>query len=372
MIPLDKSAHTPLYQQIKAGLLERIRAGEFPPGQPLPTERDLAVDLGLSRLTVRRAIVELAEQGLLHRIPGRGTYVADASVAPVATTTANIAFVLPYDRLTDRCGRFLMRLLNGLQEAAQPAALSLRRMTATAGDLARELRAEPGIRGLAALWIMDPAALGALAATGIPLVGYECAAVDGLVGDAIGHANEEGACAAVRSLIGLGHRDIACLVHATSEDPAAAVVDAAAGERRAGFERALRQHGLPARPGLVRTVLPTSESGYLLMRRLLAGERSERPTAVFCSDDNVAVGALAAARESGVRVPEDLSLVGFGDLGIFCTPALSSVRMEIEASGRATVRLLRERMADPALPPRREVLPTEFIRRASCAPPSSA
>jgi DNA-binding transcriptional regulator YhcF (GntR family) len=353
MITLDKGASTPFYLQVKAGLLAQISNGAFAPGQPIPTERELAESLGLSRLTVRRSIVELAQQGLLRRIPGRGTFIiAGAARPPIETVSLVLAGAqIPYEF----SGPFVMHLLGSLYDAIQPATLALRGL----GTSPALLRAS---QGLVALWISDQQQLTELAQLGLPLVGYECAPDPARPAfDNISHANESGSYAAASSLIHLGHTDIGVIMHPT----------AVAGERRAGFERALRQHGLPLPPERIYTSMATGEAGYALGRRLLQGPGTV-PTGLLCTDDTIAYGVMAAAQELGRAVPGYISLVGFGDLGQFTTPALSSVRMDIASSGRAALRLLTERRADPSLAPRSVILPTEFIRRASCGPPRAA
>lgn len=350
MIKLDKGAKDPLYLQVKAGLLAKINSGAFSPDQPIPTERELAESLGLSRLTVRRSIVELAQQGLLRRIPGRGTFiVTGAAKPPISNVTLLLAGeTIPYDL----SGPFFMHLLSGLYTAVQPATLALR----GSGTVAEQLR---DCQGVVALWVLEQQRLAEVAALGIPVVGYECAPDPAAPAfDNISHANEAGSYAAACSLISLGHRDIGMVTHGTG----------VCAERRAGFERAMRQHGLPVPPERILSAMATSEAGYATGRRLLL-DPGKAPTALLCTDDTIAYGVMAAVQELGRSVPGFISIIGFGDLGNFTTPALSSVRMDIAASGREAVRLIKERSANPALPPRSVILPTEYIRRASCGPP---
>jgi GntR family transcriptional regulator len=72
---LDRHSHVPLYYQFKQSLLERFEKGEFPPGQPITVEVDLAKDYCISRATVRRAMQEMTHDGYIHRIPGKGTFI---------------------------------------------------------------------------------------------------------------------------------------------------------------------------------------------------------------------------------------------------------------------------------------------------------
>lgn len=352
MIKLHKGSKDPLYLQVKAGLLAQINSGAFSPDEPIPTERELADSLGLSRLTVRRSIVELAQQGLLRRIPGRGTFIITGAAKPAFST---ISLLLTGEQVPyDLGGPFFMHLLSGLYTAVQPATLALRGV-GTAMDQLQDSQ------GIVALWVLEQQKLSELAALGIPVVGYECASDPAAPAfDNISHANEAGSYGAACSLINLGHRDIGMVMHGTS----------VAKERHAGFERAMRQHGLPIPPERVISTMDTSEAGYATGRRLLL-EPEKAPTALICTDDTLAFGVMAAMQEAGRPLPSYMSIIGFGDLGSFTTPALSSVRMDIAASGREAVRLLKERSANPSLPPRSVILPTEYIRRASCGPPRS-
>jgi DNA-binding transcriptional regulator YhcF (GntR family) len=348
MIKIDKGSNVPLFRQIKAGLLARINAGDFHGDAPLPTERELSEELGLSRLTVRRSILELTSEGLLRRIPGRGTYVIPHAVrAPDSA----LSLILPDDRHFDPGSPFISRLIQGLHQASRPGSLSLN----------DPLVENPPIvtHGIIALWVLDAQRMQQILAFGNPVVAYECVRTDSSVAhDTVDHANETGACSAVGSLINLGHSDIACAFHGS---PTALA-------RKLGYERAMASHGLPVNPDRLLPCMPSGEAGYALGRRLFENPAAA-PTAVFCSDDNIANGILACARDAGLKVPEFISLVGFGDLGLYCTPALSSVRIDIETSAREAIRMLRERIAKPTLPTRHSSLPTDHIRRASCGAP---
>ncbi|MFD0331918.1 LacI family DNA-binding transcriptional regulator [Streptacidiphilus monticola] len=125
--------------------------------------------------------------------------------------------------------------------------------------------------------------------------------------------------------------------------------------------------GAGGEPGRVRR-LPC-RGGYLCGGRLLAHE--ERPTAVFAGSDLQALGVLEAARVRGLRVPEDLSVVGYDDLEIakWTSPALTTVRQPLrEMAEEATRLLLRPRDDKSPLPTRLE-LSTTLVVRASTAPP---
>lgn len=135
-------------------------------------------------------------------------------------------------------------------------------------------------------------------------------------------------------------------------------------DRLAGYRKALQECGLRLDPELVGEGDFSEQGGYLVMRRLLPA----RPDAVFAASDLMAVGALRALREAGLRVPEDVAVVGYDDVPIArqTEPPLTTVRQPTRAMGSMAVETLNEILHDPEAPPRRVILETELIVRYSC------
>jgi DNA-binding LacI/PurR family transcriptional regulator len=173
--------------------------------------------------------------------------------------------------------------------------------------------------------------------------------------------NVAGARHAVEHLLALGHRRIACITNAP-------LVYTAAQERLTGYREALADAGRAVDETLIATGDFDAPSGHAAMRELL-----ERTTfdAVFVASDVVALGAIGALREAGLRVPRDCSVVGFDDipLAAYFDPPLTTIRLPASELGQAAGHALLERIADPSAPARRTLLPTELIVRASTAPP---
>ena len=92
------------------------------------------------------------------------------------------------------------------------------------------------------------------------------------------------------------------------------------------------------------------------------------PDGVFAANDNMALGALQAMREVGLRVPDDVALVGFDDVPFAATtvPALTTIRQPIQQAGQIATELLLELVDDPQHAPRQFILPTELVVRVSC------
>jgi LacI family transcriptional regulator len=140
--------------------------------------------------------------------------------------------------------------------------------------------------------------------------------------------------------------------------------------RRLALEQVLRDH-----PGtrLVGTTHGSFsvESGEEAGHRILAVNQGELPDAIVCGNDQMAIGLLRALAKAGLRVPDDLALVGFDDIfpGRLCDPPLTTVYQPMRMLGERACARLMERIATPELPPVVEMLPTELVIRQSCGCP---
>lgn len=170
--------------------------------------------------------------------------------------------------------------------------------------------------------------------------------------------NRAGARGAVEHLIGLGHRRIGCITNAPLAYTAAA-------ERLAGYRDALEAAGIAYDDGLVVEGFFDAASGHAAMAELLA---RMGPTAVFVASDVVAVGALGGLRDAGLRVPTDVSVVGFDDIPLaeHFHPPLTTVRLPAFSLGETAGQLLLERIAGRPVPSR-TLLPTQLVIRESTA-----
>ncbi len=169
--------------------------------------------------------------------------------------------------------------------------------------------------------------------------------------------NRAGARDVVAHLAGLGHR---CIATITGPLQMAAALD-----RRDGYKQALLEAGLPIVPNFIVEADFTQMGGYSAMSSLL--QLPQRPTAVFVASDTMAVGALRAAREHGVSVPDDLAVVGFDDLpfAAFASPPLTTVRQPIGELGAVATSLLIDRLEHPERVGGHVRLPTQLVVRDS-------
>ncbi|MCQ0970224.1 LacI family DNA-binding transcriptional regulator [Paracoccus sp. TK19116] len=182
--------------------------------------------------------------------------------------------------------------------------------------------------------------------------------------------NVAGAGMAIRYLHGLGHRRIA---HVTG--PADNVLTQA---RREGVLAARAELDLPSRPDWIIRGDFSLTSGREAAGRILALTGEDRPSAVFCASDAMAFGLIAALQAAGIRVPQDISVIGFDDIDFaeFYIPALTTIRQDRPSLGRIAAEMLRERLDNAAVsktpPDAGEVrlVPVELVVRESCGAPA--
>jgi LacI family transcriptional regulator len=169
--------------------------------------------------------------------------------------------------------------------------------------------------------------------------------------------NVSGAIEAVRHLASLGRTRIAFIGGCGPERASA--------DRRLGYESALGDLGLESRPDYALHAHWNHGEAHERTRELLA--LPEPPDAIFCASDRMAIGTLLALEEAGLRVPEDVAVVGFddSDLARLVTPRLSTVRQDMIGLGAAAVEAMIQILEHPDQAPPTSVLPTELIERES-------
>jgi len=177
----------------------------------------------------------------------------------------------------------------------------------------------------------------------------------------VGATNWTGGLTATEHLIALGHRRIAYIGGPAASSPSRA--------RLHGYRAALENAGIPADPALVRDGTFDFPSGLTLGGELL--DSDDPPTAVFAASDPTAMGVFAAAGARGLKIPADLSIVGFDDtyLTVMSTPALTSVRQPLRDMGRVALRTLLRLIAGEPLDAHHVELATTLVIRESTAPP---
>lgn len=178
--------------------------------------------------------------------------------------------------------------------------------------------------------------------------------------------DEEGGALATRHLLGLGHRRIGFIGDLERGEDEFGF--RASPLRHRGYLRTLTEAGIPRMAAYERTGPHGREAARHHAHELL--DLDPPPTAIFAASDTQAVGVLAAAHERGLRLPQDLSVIGFDDVEIAASARLTTIRQPLVESGRRAIQLVEAERADPDRPPGRLVLEVELVVRDTTGPPS--
>ncbi|TWC10586.1 LacI family transcriptional regulator [Pseudomonas sp. SJZ085] len=273
--------------------------------------------------------------------------------------TGNLVILVPAIANT-----FFARVISGAQQSAQAAGYRLLLCdTRGQAEVEREFAAlvyAHQADGVIQLRASNPFASLPPGAEALPLVNA-CEVVKGADYPTISLDNRAAAQAMTEYLIGLGHRRIG-IIKGPRSSPLTL-------DRVAGYEDALRQAGLTIDPGLICHGDFTLNAGYDGAGAMLA--LAERPSALFCENDEMAIGALKRIKESGLRVPVDISLVGFDDIpfAAYCDPPLTTISQPAETFGRKAVEMLIALIEKKPIPQQHVLLPFELTVRGSSVAP---
>lgn len=252
---------------------------------------------------------------------------------------------------------FFARVIAGIQQAAQAAGYRVL-LCDTAGDERREREYAELVYARQADGVIQLRAFDPFAGQGdIPPVVNACEVLAEHTWPKVRLDNRAAARCLTEHLLALGHRRIA-LIKGPEDSPLTL-------ERLAGYQEALTQAGIALDPGLLHEGDFTLAAGAAAAKALLA--LPERPTALFCCSDEMAIGALQVLRRSGLRVPEDISLAGFDDIAFaaYTEPPLTTIAQPAEAFGQRAVAMLLEVLNGGTPAAREVVLPFELKVRGS-------
>jgi GntR family transcriptional regulator, arabinose operon transcriptional repressor len=365
---LDRGHVVALYTQLIAHFRERILDGSLPAGSRLPGELELAQLHNVSRGTVRQAMTALVNEGLVERIQGRGTFVRSlaATSAPGVQSRSGekrIGLLLSYPS-----SELDLDILVGVEQAARSRGyqVSFAYTEESAEEQTRDIH-----------WLLADHVLGLiiyplsnldydesiwqLQADDIPFVlidrYFPNLDTDYVISDNVG-----GGYRATEHLIILGHTRIGFLYSYTGSLLTTSVRD-----RHEGYRKALREYGLPYDESLILKVPQLPKDGLRNLHEELL-RRADRPTAVFTSVQYEAVALMQSAQQMGMRIPDDLAVVGFDDtrLTSHVYPPLTTVAQPCQDIGLRATNLLINRIEGQVGAPQHIELPTSLIIRESC------
>lgn len=367
---MEKSDKTPMYQYIMNDIKRKIAAGELKPHDPLPTQIELAKEYNTSEITSRRALSDLVQEGFVYRIRGKGSFVHDNPSAADSQAIRVIYFAHRNHEVGTFIHPFFTDMFDGIREVCEEngiifymwdmgenynlpddphAGIVLLTLTEKENfDLTKLTAWQDENRRFLTVHFYYPH-------LGIPYV-----IVDNLTGGYL----------ATQHLISQGHQRIGVILTGSS----ILDINQEFSLRLQGYKLALSQHQIPFNSDLITVIsgederVSMGEEGF---KRLMA--LPDPPTAVFATSDYKAFGAMNAAREMGMKIPADISIIGYDDVMIseYSYPRLTSVNQNTRKLGRRAAEMLLFELGESgAALLKDEIVPTLTLRD-STAPPSS-
>lgn len=338
-----------------------------------PNIYDVARQAGVSKSTVSRVLTSNGRVSASTRLRVEQAmaalgYSPNTSARRLAGSgDKRIGLLLPY--FGDMFSSFYVHeILRGVGEVASSRDAEMLVHVQHSASVPRDVERKLRQNGLVGGWLIADdsvpgATLGHLRRSGVPYVLLNRATLSEGDMNTAGVDNRLGARLAVKYLMSLGHRRIATLTGALSQEPGR--------ERLAGYRETMEQAGL---------AVPREYVAEANFSRSLARDAVARmlrfdypPTAIFAASDQMAAGAQEAALESGLRLPVDLSIIGFDDEFLACqlAPRLTTIRQPIRDVCALAAAWLLENMDRPGAPPVRIVLKPELVVRDSCGRPAA-
>jgi GntR family transcriptional regulator of arabinose operon len=358
-VELNPQSGIPLYIQLKDWMEEQIHAGVFLPGTQAPSENELVQHIGVSRATVRQAYQKLVDSGALIKIRGRGTFVSQNGGAPLSKygqasrllaflmrdaaggvqpglikSVTSMATKFGYSTIVNNSGSSLECALESINHFADQHA---------DGVLFRPLAMNPFDE-------VNYRICEEIQKRNLPFVFVDIPVKD-VRASVVRSDNLSGGDWIGRYLQHKGHRDVLVVTHCTNTNT---------DDRIAGLGK---QGHLS-----VEILLYYQEIEGDFERKLLRRFQSaSQPTAIFAIHDLVARRLLDFFRANQIRVPQDISVVGFDDLefSALLTPPLTTVHQDLEKMGNEAVRELLRVIQNPSHKARDILIPVTFVERES-------
>lgn len=350
------------YHAVKDLLRRKVLTGEVAHGEQLKPELELCRDINLSRTTVRKAIADLVDEGLLVRYRGRGTFV---NFSRTSVQQRLLACLVCHSNVA---GAYDL-LIRGAEQAASEMGYQLllansKNDTGTAMEQVIRLN-EARVAGsiVVPLQTLSSEKTTAHVVRALKRADQKVVLVDEFSSDdsipSVCSQNREAMHELTRQLIERGYRRIAFLTSLRIESVA---------EREEGFRQAMEAHGLEIPPEYFLEVAGRDPSRQGMQEVDVFLAMRNPPDAIVCLHDLIALNVLRRCEERGWRVPDDVAVVGFDDLpqAAVCQPSLTTVHQPLLEMGRRAIELLVRQLRGEELTAHHERLPCVQVIRQSC------
>lgn len=348
-----RNISTAKYKQIEHDISKEIKSGVLKPGDKLKNEQYYIEKYSVSSITVRRAMRELAENGLIERVKGSGSFVSN----PDSFSSHHIAFMIPY---TDTPDVSLLKILRGIQQyiAEFDYSLIIEWFDAKAKPEAQtgaeyeayEKIIQQKVQGLL-LYPMLPTAdnpiFKKLKEKSIPYVCIDRYSIL-TCEDTVGPDNYKGGALAAKHLFDLGHRNIRYIPNNFSLGSEQ--------ERFDGFCNMSRSFGIEVNQNHILYDYNIKALSQQIINREI--------TAFLCANDSTAMKLVEELKKSGINIPKDASVVGFDNWEVMKEAGLNltTVKQDFEYIGRTAAKLLMEKINNPdSFPPVRILTAIELL-----------
>jgi DNA-binding LacI/PurR family transcriptional regulator len=359
---IDKSSPIPQYFQLQTWLVDQIEQGVYKPEDKIPTEDEFVQMTGLARATIRQAIQNLVNQGSLSRKRRLGTFV----VAPEsAAERLNIIGILVHDIRSGYAPEFLRGAGDEASKNNFSVILCNTDDLYTRAEFHANQLIDHNVKGVIFMPTVtsdekNSQLLEKFKRKAVPVVIVD-RQVPGVDVDSVTTDNFHGAYELTKLLILQGHTRIVITLSTRISSEV---------QRLEGYKKALEDHKIPIDPSLIITNNERFiESHYFQYAKIILSKK-EKFSAIVAGNDRIAYIIYTVAAEMGIKIPEDISIVGYDDLLFHNSHplALTTVHQPIYEMGQEAMKLLLERILGRTSEPKNIMLKSELVIRSSVMP----
>lgn len=363
---MTEKAFVPLYRKIYLDLKKKIQDQVYPSGQKLPYERELCDLYGVKRVTIRKSLELLAQEGLIVKHMGLGSFVAEKSVPVLATNTeaaSTILFIMRRNENdiyhnTSSCNT---RIFFETEQICRKHGYLLSYVGLDDHTSIVDIVRDHPVAGVFLVSSCHAHTMQELAQLGMPVVllNHYDANMLSVMPDNLGMVMK-----VIDHLAEMKHRRIAYIDGMPDSSNAT--------ERHYAFRLSMYMHDLPVDDELYFVGNWTYDGGRAAARELL--KVPQLPTAIFAASDMMAAGAMEELRQNGLRIPEDISVVGYDnlDIDVMLSPPLTSATVDFKHMCEVAFEHLRMVMekGDQSMDRYAIRMPAALIKRESVACPA--